>query len=76
MNTNHNNLTDNDNTINNGSKDQTVVDDFTNTPNIKNISKGSTISGVESQGLEYNRKSAEMMDGKNQILPVKNKVKG
>jgi hypothetical protein len=48
LNPNHNNLTDNDNTINNGSKDQTVVDDLTNTPNVKNISKGSSISNTES----------------------------
>ena len=44
MSSNQNNLTDNDNTINNGSKDHTVVDELTNTPNAKNISKGSTLS--------------------------------
>ena len=54
-----------------------MVDELTNTPNnMKNISKGSTLSNAESQGIEYNRKSAEQMDSKNQILPIKNKVKG
>ena len=62
MNNTQNNLTDNDNTINNGSKDHTVVDELanSNTPNnLKNISKGSTLSNMESQGIEYNKKAVD-----------------
>lgn len=65
MNNNLNNLTDNDNTINNGSKDQTVLEETTNTPNVKNISKGSAMNDAEILGIEYNHKSAQMMDSKN-----------